>query len=212
MRGKMKRAFFAIAIIIFCSGCNPARPSWQKAEPVDVYDEPQQVPTKALLTPLTIDGKEFVLTPQAEYKLAGIVVSKAHYWLDGWRTSIASYDLAVVWGDLAQPDNLKHVSFSQSGRWYWYHWDPRTPFGEDFIIRHSSNSHIIPANQNIQAAVAGLRNGQHVLLEGYLVNVDGSYGGGTVWWHTSLSREDTGDSSCEVFYVERLTADGQIFE
>jgi hypothetical protein len=43
-----------------------------------------------------------------------------------------------------------------------------------------------------------------VTASGYLVDIRGADG---FTWSTSLSRTDTGDGACEVFWVERLETD-----
>jgi hypothetical protein len=49
-------------------------------------------------------------------------------------------------------------------------------------------------------------------MEGYLVNINGMVGNGTVRWNSSLTRNDTGDGACEVFYVKRAVLDGKVYE
>ncbi len=46
-----------------------------------------------------------------------------------------------------------------------------------------------------------IRRGHIVHARGYLVDADHESG---FRWQTSLSREDTGDGACELFYVERI--------
>ena len=48
-----------------------------------------------------------------------------------------------------------------------------------------------------------LREGDVIVLQGYLVDVDHESG----WmWRTSMSRTDTGAGACEIVYVESITA------
>lgn len=209
-----RSGIFLAGLFLLCGAMACSRPvaSGERAAFIDISGSPEQEPVEDV-SPihLKVPGGEFLITPAARYELAGMIVSKTHYGMDGWRTPVAPYDLAIVWGDLARPDKDDYISYRQSGRWYFYHWKEGTPFGEDFIIRHSSNNHIIPANSNILSAVASLRERHHVILKGYLVNVTGTYRGGDYWWHTSLTREDTGDGSCELFYVQEVVADGKIY-
>jgi hypothetical protein len=44
------------------------------------------------------------------------------------------------------------------------------------------------------------KRGEIVHMEGYLVRVDGPDG---FQWASSLSRSDTGNGACELFWVER---------
>jgi hypothetical protein len=60
--------------------------------------------------------------------------------------------------------------------------------------------HLIPADGQVRDALERVRRGQLVHLEGFLVDASRADG----WqWHSSLSREDTGNGACELVYVER---------
>jgi hypothetical protein len=154
---------------------------------------------------------EFIITPVAEYKIAAIVVSKKSYH-DGWRSEIAPIDLALAWGKLAEPGNDKYITYSQSDRWYFYECKEESPFDNSYVATHSANNHIIPGNENIYKAIKTIKKKEKVLLEGYLVNVAGRYKGGNVWWKSSLTRKDSGDGSCEVFYVKKIKIDTDVYE
>jgi hypothetical protein len=180
---------------------------------LDVYALPQQA-NEDLILPLErkVGNLEYTISALAKYDITALVVSKYNYWYDDWRAKVAPYDVALVWGDLAKPENEKYVTYSQFGRWYYYRWRGDSPYDENFIIRHSSNNHIIPANDIIKRAIASLRKRRAVRLEGYLVNVDGKEHGRPFWWHSSLTRDDTGDGSCELFYVNKVTTDGKTYQ
>jgi hypothetical protein len=64
--------------------------------------------------------------------------------------------------------------------------------------------HVIPADKDVESRLKKLRPGQIVTAKGYLVDVRGPAG---FAWNTSLSRTDTGDGACEIFWVEALDAD-----
>ena len=130
----------------------------------------------------------------------------------GWNGELAPFDLALAWGRLAEPDCDRYIKYSQSGRWYFYRYTGECPVGSDYIASHSANSHIIPATANVRKAIGITRKKERIILQGYLVNVDGTYKNATVWWRTSHSRSDTGDGSCEVFYVKRVTIGGYVYE
>ncbi len=66
---------------------------------------------------------------------------------------------------------------------------------------HSGNMHMIPANPGVKADLDDVGEGDLVRFSGYLVDASGPNG---FTWKTSLSRDDTGDGSCELFYVERV--------
>ena len=70
------------------------------------------------------------------------------------------------------------------------------------VSSHSANTHLIPASGRIASALAHVRRGDVVRLEGDLVDVAGPDG---FVWKTSLSRTDTGPGACETLYVRAVT-------
>ena len=158
-----------------------------------------------------IKGGQYTLSLAAEYELAGVVVSKKFY-SSGRNSQVAPVDLAVVWGRLADEECDKYMRYSQSNRWYYYQYSKDCPCDSKYIINHSSNNHIIPANPNILRAVRSIKRKQKIILYGYLVRLKGVYKGNDMWWNTSLTRSDTGDSSCEVFYVEKVRVGNNIYK
>ena len=66
------------------------------------------------------------------------------------------------------------------------------------IVRSSANMHMIPADAHAARALAQVRAGDNVRIEGWLVEADAPDG----WrWRSSLTREDSGSGACEVVYV-----------
>lgn len=147
------------------------------------------------------------ITALEKYSLTAMVVSKKHY-IFGWNSKIAPYDLALVWGRLMDQDCLNTVSYSQNGRWYYYRYNSEFPLDNQYIISHSSNNHIIPGTYSLLNKLDSIEVGQIISLEGYLVNIEGNDHGHNVWWHSSLTRNDSGDGSCELFYINKLSVNG----
>jgi len=198
-----------LCLLVFCS-----RPqiSGFDSEEIDTSRDPIQRSTTSY-DPIVIETKEgdYTLTPMAEYQLAGKVVSKETYSY-GWESEISPLDLAIAWGSLAEPEHEKYISFSQRNRWYFYEYKPGSPFDHSYIISHSSNNHIIPATENISHALRTIRKNDKVVLEGFLVNVKGTYKGGEVYWNTSFTRKDTGNGSCELIYVTKARIGSDVYE
>jgi hypothetical protein len=71
----------------------------------------------------------------------------------------------------------------------------------NILMANSSNMHMLPANARIEKSLRSLRVGELVELSGYLVGVQEN---GQWTWVSSLSRLDTGDGACEIFWVERV--------
>jgi len=152
----------------------------------------------------------FQITPLADFDVRARVLSTARYYL-GRETELSPLDLVLGWGRMSDQQVLDRLSISQSGRWfYWrsaYQMTPPIPIPE--IQSHCANMHMIPAKPEIEKALKALRRGQVVRIQGQLVAVQARDG----WnWRSSLSRDDTGNGSCELVWVSAVTveaADGR---
>jgi len=61
---------------------------------------------------------------------------------------------------------------------------------------------MIPAGSAVERSLMNVREGDVIVLKGYLVDVDHDSG----WrWRTSMSRTDTGTGACEIVYVESIS-------
>ena len=154
---------------------------------------------------------QFTIIPLAEYKISGVVVSKETYSSD-WDGEVSPIDLAIAWGKLAEPENNRNITYSQGYRWYHYQWRKGSPVDHSYVISHSSNNHIIPANENIDRAIKTIKRNDRVFLKGFLVNLKGTHKGQTVTWNTSLSRTDIDNGSCELLYVSHVRIETKVFE
>ena len=164
-------------------------------------DEPVQV---NLDDPASFELKGYTVIKRAKYDITARLVRKEIYRLDGG-AGLAPVDLGVGWGPLSDSALLDQLEFSQMGRFFY--WSPRKP---DFPLpipalnSHLAQMHMIPATKDLEARLKKLRPGQIVSASGYLVDVRGP-GGFT--WNTSLSRTDTGNGACELFWIEALNTD-----
>jgi hypothetical protein len=131
----------------------------------------------------------------AEYTIEAVIKSKKKY--SDYSSQIAKYDVALAWGDLNEEDINEHITYSQSGRWYYYKWDAESLVTGSYIDEHSANVHLINQNNSVLKEIEKLDVNDHIRLTGYLVNVYFENGD----WKSSLTRADTGDGACEVMYV-----------
>jgi len=214
---QVKRRLFARFILIilflsFVSGCDRPRMTGVEPDEIDTSQDPIQMPYKAD-DPITREVKNgyLMITPVAEYKIFGVVVGKATYSSD-WAGEISPVDLAIAWGNLAEPASNRYITYTQGYRWYFYQCKSGSPFDNYYVLSHSSNNHIIPANENIRRAVKTVKKKHKVVLEGFLVNLKGTYKEQPVTWNTSLSRTDAGNGSCELFYVSKVRIDTKVYE
>lgn len=139
------------------------------------------------------------LTTRAHFELTARVLSREDYRYDAG-ASLAPEDLALGWGRMSDSDVLAKIAISQSGRFYYWHVDT-FPIPRREIETSSANMHMIPSDDTVLRSLQRIRPGQVVHLEGFLVDASRPNG----WrWHTSMTREDTGDGACELVYVESI--------
>jgi hypothetical protein len=205
----VKLVFACLAFVLLAAGCSdkPSPVASRGKAGINVLLEPVQEPCDPTPTyQKRITGGSVTITPVAAYRIAGEVMSKRKY-TRGWGAEIMPFDLALVWGMLTYPHVQKQLSIKHdSTRMAWFRMkgdDPPVDF--EYAMSHGSNNHIIPANDNIQKIVAD-RIGVHdrVVLEGYLVNVEGRNQEQGISLKSSLSRTDADRGACEIIYVTNL--------
>ena len=160
-------------------------------------------PVQADLQPSTFMLGDYQLTRKASFEIRARVLSKEPYYL-GRTADLAPIDLALGWGAMSDSAVLSQIDISQSARWYRTRYDLPPPIADQQIIFNSSNMHMIPAGKAIERSLKKLREGDIVLIKGYLVDVDHDSGW---YWRSSMSRLDTGDGACELVYVESLSVE-----
>ena len=180
----MKRAFYLLLLLAIVLAWR----DWSRREIVHppgvlVHEAPRQRPVEGSQV---IKLEDYRLTPRALFELRARVLSRE----------------ALGWRGMSDQAVLDRIEVSQGARWYRTRYDYPAPMADRDIIRQSGNMHMVPANAAIRARLKQIRRGDLVWLRGYLVDADHDSG---FRWRTSLSREDTGDGACEVFYIERIT-------
>ncbi|MBI1216782.1 MAG: hypothetical protein GC185_13315 [Alphaproteobacteria bacterium] len=179
-------------------------PPAQAAVPFTMPDRFPRVTDPPVQTNLT-DGPSFgmngyTLHAVARYAVTARVLHTSRYFLDT-ESKLSPIDFALGWSLMSNKDVISRLSISQGGRFYHWHTDDY-PIPRADIEHESANTHIIPATKDIADRAKSVSAGDVVTMAGYLVNVSGPNGW---YWHTSLTRNDTGDGACEVFYVQYLS-------
>jgi hypothetical protein len=161
---------------------------------IKVTDAPIQIDLKQA-KPFEHEG--YQITPLAEFKLKGKILSREDYSL-GRESDLSPIDLALGWGTMSDEAVLDKIDISQSGRWYRWRVE-EFPIPQKDIETQSANMHMIPADDLVEDQLDSAKQGQLVELTGYLIRVEADDG----WnWQSSLTRNDTGAHACEVVYVE----------
>lgn len=142
---------------------------------------------------------EYRISPLASFSLDAKLLSRKRYSDRG--AEIAPIDLALGWRALSDQGVVDQLRISQVMRfWQWRTRGNTWPAPRAEIESGGSNMHVIPATDAVKDAVMAFKRGEIVYLEGYLVRVDGPNG---FQWSSSLSRSDTGNGACELFWVVR---------
>ena len=160
--------------------------------------------------PVNLKNLDATIKPVAKYKISAVILRKKQYATE-WTSKVSPFDLALGWGEVSKPENFKHIKVKQTMRWYQYKIDSECTITPYYISTHSSNHHIIPANDNIRNAILFAKKHDKIYLEGYLVNVSGKYKNRNVYWRTSQTRNDTGNNSCEIMYVTSVKLGTNIY-
>ena len=203
--------FWLTVLLLALLGCGPSPQGTPYAGKIEINLEPEQYPANDVPEFIFQPNKaKYLINPQVEYFLSGVVLGKEKYVYDRG-ADIAPYDLAIAWNKLVLTKLYKQLKWSQSGRWYLWRYGEDFPFDNAFVARYSANNHIIPANPNLRAALGLVRKGESIDLSGYLVNVKQAEGE-EFTWNSSLSREDEGGGSCEVFYVTEIRYRGTAYK
>lgn len=155
--------------------------------------------------PITLvkSGYIWQMYPRAGYQIMARVLQSKTY-VD-WQATFSPVDLALGWGMMSDPAVDRWVEVWQEDRWYFYRKEKGAPFSLEDIRVSSANVHIIPANDEVATIIQSLQPNDIILLEGKLVDVEVDKLGELFQFQTSLTRFDSEDNSCEIFYVERIT-------
>ena len=159
-------------------------------------DDPVQT---TVTDPVPWQKDEYTITPLAKFSIKAFVLSTNSFSL-GRESDLSPMDLALGWGQMSNQAIIDGLDISQSNRWY--RWKAKVliiPAKE--ISTHSSNMHIIPANEQVEETLGELYKGCIIEMKGYLVSVKAADG----WhWSSSLRRDDTGGGACELVWAEEL--------
>jgi hypothetical protein len=158
-------------------------------------------PTQAQLSvPKVVRKDGYKINLFAAYSIDALVLSVENYRL-GRESDLSPIDLALGWGPMSLPSNLRGIKVTQGFRWYNYTYTDQSVLGGGIIAENSANTHIIPADAVVEKALKKVAPGARVQMTGYLADVTASDG----WnWNSSRSRNDEGQGSCELFYVTEI--------
>lgn len=149
-------------------------------------------------TSFTVD--DYTITKKFEFRIKAKVISKKNYYFD-FQSDLSKTDLGLGWGDMSDESIINEFEFSQSNRFM--RWKAETwPKPRNEVQNQLTNTHLIPATASVENDIDNVRQGDIVVISGYLVNVTSN--SSNWYWKSSESRTDTGDGACELIWVENL--------
>lgn len=142
---------------------------------------------------------DYTLTPLADFEVEARVLSVEKYNMDGG-SRLSPIDFALGWGPMSDSDVLSHFRIRQGARFFTIYPDEQA-IDIRTAMRNASNMHLIPSDGILEDRLKDVRPGNIVVLRGQLVSVVGP---NNFTWKSSLTRNDTGNGACELFYVEAV--------
>jgi len=171
----------------------------------EVLAEPQQAATGSKPFDATFKGVDYLVEPEFDYDLAGMVVSFRHH--DGnsrmhFRANdhLNMMDVCVVWGDSATSKLLHKLKF-WNGIFTCNVKTRNQAAWDAFSMYQLSNNHLISDDEYLRDKVKDIRIGDQIRVRGYLASYSNENGGKR---GTSTTRTDTGDGACETLFVEKF--------
>ena len=170
-----------------------------------VLNEPVQKTTHKPPFDVNYNGVDYLVDPQYEYDLSGMIVSFRHH--DGEsrmhrraNDHLNMLDVCVIWGDNTRNPRLSEISF-WNGIFTCNVKTKDQAAWDAFDMYQLSNNHLISDDEFVRDQVRDIKVGDQIRVRGYLASYSSENGGTR---GTSTTRLDTGDGACETIFVERF--------
>ncbi len=142
---------------------------------------------------------DYELTPLADFDVEARVLSVERYRTDR-SSKLSPIDFALGWGPMSDSAVLDHFRIRQGGRFFSIYPDEQA-IALNIALLSAANMHLIPASNALEDELKRVRPGNVVHLRGQLVS---ALGPNNFTWRSSLTRADTGNGACELFFVEAI--------
>lgn len=171
----------------------------------ELADEPRQTRTRARPFEASFNGVKYLVEPEYEYDLYGMVVSFRHHDDNSRMHFLANdhlnmLDVCVVWGDTAKGRRLDKIKFWNGI----FTCNVRTRDGvawAAFDMNELSNNHLLSDDEFVRDQVKALRVGDQIRVRGHLAGYSSP---GVGKRGTSTTRTDTGDGACETIFIDKF--------
>lgn len=134
--------------------------------------------------------------------------------------AVSSVDVSVIHGATAEDGNWQKLKFKHEERGLSF----RYQYADNPVVKHDeiNNNHVIPATTAVRRAIAVMKVGEIVEMEGYLMDWKGT--GKFSWFDIQTATEPgelhskqlyggvPGAGLCRQFYVTKVCFDGYCFE
>jgi len=170
----------------------------------EIANEPAQTPTRERPFEVVFNDVRYLIEPEYEYDLTGMIVSYRHHDNNSRMHRLANdhlnmLDVCVVWGDNTAGAELHKIDF-WNGIFTCNVFTRDMQAWESFDMNQLSNNHLISDDETIRDRVRDIQIGDQIRVRGYLA----SYTSPAGKRGTSTTRTDGGDGACETLFVERF--------
>ena len=170
----------------------------------EIDNEPVQRATRQPPFGVDYNGIEYLVEPEYEYDITGMVVSYRHHDEDYSRMHrmaqdhLNMLDVCVIWGDNTRA--MLHKIDFWNGLFTCNAQTRDRAAWETFDMQQLSNNHLLSGDEYIRDRVRDVRIGDQIRVRGYLASYTGPVGKRG----TSTTRTDTGDGACETVFIEQF--------
>ena len=161
---------------------------------------------------ITADGWHFTITVVKPYQLEGIVLDMHTYSKNDFPyrpiNTFSPIDLVIGVQDiLTNPNSYPYQITSFSDRYVWWEFHGTNQNDLNYFKTHTGNNHIIPHNTEVINVLETITVGDHINLDGYLVDLYGTKGNMYYTWETDT---EIGNFDCEIILVDNLIVQKEI--
>jgi len=170
----------------------------------EILNEPLQRATRKPSFDAHYNGVNYLIEPEFEYDLYGMIVSYRHH--DGDRIHLLAndhlnmLDVCVIWGENTSNSRLRKIDF-WNGIFTCNVKTRDQEAWDAFDMYKLSNNHLISDDDFLRDRVRDIQVGDQIRVRGYLASYSSKKGGRR---GTSTTRQDTGDGACETLFVEQF--------
>ncbi|MDD4004658.1 MAG: hypothetical protein PHW69_05575 [Elusimicrobiaceae bacterium] len=143
-------------------------------------------------------GYEWEMTPLYNYEATAFVFGVSHNALSGQKGLVPA-DLGLLWGDNARHKYYRNVKLRVMLNHYSVSWKGKRLFN----MHAAANTHCATCDSATAAKLRAVAPGDQIRIRGRLINAKIFKEGSAtpMTWNTSVTRNDTGEGSCELLYV-----------